>query len=302
MTNRVISVINGRRIELSHLDKSMFPDDAITKEQLILYYSRIAPVMLPHLAGRPLSFQRFPDGIKQEGFYQKNTPDYYPEWIQRVPTEGQDNIVNYATADSTAALIYFSQQAVITYHPWLSRLDKPQYPDIMVFDLDPAQSDFNSVRQAAFNLRQLLSELDLQSFVKTTGSRGLHIAVPLDRTHQFQEVKLFAESVAEVLGGRYPKELTTEMRIAKRAGRIFVDTNRNNSGQTAVAPYSVRAKRGAPVAAPITWEELAKPELNSSSYDIANVFELLNRRGDPWKAIYAQGQNLDQAVQAVKKL
>ncbi|MDV2988737.1 MAG: non-homologous end-joining DNA ligase [Dehalogenimonas sp.] len=294
--------INGHRIELSHLDKVLFPDDGITKEQLIRYYSRIAPVILPHLAGRPLSFQRFPDGINQEGFYQKNTPDYYPEWIRRIPTESGDETVNYAAADTTVALIYFSQQAVITYHPWLSRFDKPLYPDAMVFDLDPGQADFNAVRQAAFDLRQLLLELDIRSFVKTTGSRGLHVTVPLDRTLNFQRVKAFAQNVAEVLTGRSPKDLTTEIRIAKRVGRIFVDTARNNYGQTAVAPYSIRARPGAPVAVPVTWEELGEAELNSSYYNITNVFELLNRRIDPWKDLYTQAQDLTKALHLIENL
>jgi bifunctional non-homologous end joining protein LigD len=302
MEDKVQMEINGHRIELSHLDKVLFPDDGITKEHLIRYYSRIAPVILPHLAGRPLSFQRFPDGINQEGFYQKNTPDYYPEWIRRIPTESGDETVNYAAADTTVALIYFSQQAVITYHPWLSHFDKPLYPDAMVFDLDPGQADFNAVRQAAFNLRQLLLELEIQSFVKTTGSRGLHVTVPLDRTLTFQQVKAFAQNVAEVLTGRFPKDLTTKIRIAKRAGRIFVDTARNNYGQTAVAPYSIRARPGAPVAVPVTWEELGEAELNSSYYNITNVFELLNRRTDLWKDLYTQSQDLTKALHLIENL
>lgn len=301
MADRIPTALDGHQFEISNADKVFFPDDGITKGQLIQYYLKIAPVMLPHLQDRPLSFQRFPDGIGGEGFYQKSTPEYYPPWIKRAPLPGEKETTLYATADSRAALVYFTQQAVITHHTWLSRTDKPDNPDLIIFDLDPQAHDFSSIRQAAFGLRDMLSELGLTSYVKTTGSRGLHIAVPIDRKANFDRVKTFAHEVAVLLEKRHPEALTTEIRITKRGTRIFIDTARNNYAQTAVAPYSVRARKGATVAVPITWEELEDESLNSASYDIKTIFELLSRRPDPWLGIYQHAQSLDKAEELLKR-
>ncbi len=301
MADRISTTLDGHQFEISNTDKVLFPDDGITKGQLIQYYLKIAPVMLPYLQDRPLSFQRFPDGIGGEGFYQKSTPEYYPPWIKRAPLPGEKDTTLYAIADSKAALVYFTQQAVITHHTWLSRTDKPHNPDLIVFDLDPQTNDFNSVRETAFGLRDLLSELGLTSYVKTTGSRGLHIVVPIDRKAEFNQVKTFAHETAVLLENRHPETLTTEVRIAKRGTRIFIDTARNNYAQTAVAPYSVRARRGATVAVPITWEELEDKNLNSASYNIDTLFGLLSIRPDPWRNIYKHAQSLDKAEKLLKK-
>jgi len=301
VAEKLKTVVGGHQIELTNLDKVFFPDDGITKGELIQYYLKIAPMMLPHIKDRPLSLQRFPDGITAEGFYQKQAPESYPSWIKRI-TLGENKEVDYASADSAAALVFLAQQGVIVLHTSLARADKPLHPDLLVFDLDPPGESFEPVRRTAFEMRKLLEDLGLKSFIKTTGGRGLHVAVPLDRSADFETVNGFADAVAEFYRKRHPDEVTTEMSKTKRGDRIFIDTNRNHFAQTAVAPYSVRTRAGAPVAAPITWEELLDKKIKSDSFNIKNIFALLKKRPDPWAGIYRGGQSLTRAAAKLKKL
>jgi bifunctional non-homologous end joining protein LigD len=300
MAQKIRTKLDGHEIELTNLEKVLFPDGT-TKSELIRYYLKIAPVMLPHLRGRPLSFQRFPDGIETEGFYQKQVPKSYPRWIERIPL-GQKEIVDYASADSSADLVYFAQQAVVVIHTSLARADKAHHPDLMVFDLDPQTSSFEPVREVAFGFRKLLNDLGLDSFVKVTGGRGLHVTVPLDRSADFDTVHDFALKVATRYQSSHPEDTTIEMSKAKRGSRVFIDVNRNHFSQTAVAPYSVRARKTASVAAPITWDELKNPGLKPDAYTIENIFDLLEHRSDPWKGIYQKGQSLKGAAERLANL
>lgn len=279
--------IGSHTIELSHLDKVLFPDDGITKGDLIDYYQRIADIMLPHLANHPLSLQRFPNGIQVEGFYQKEIPDYFPTWIRGVSVEVKEDQTRQAqvVCENVETLVYLANQACITLHPWLSRVDKLNYPDKLIFDLDPPRGDFETVRFAAGRLRELLQERGLVPFVMTTGSKGLHVVVPLDRSADFDEVRAFVRELADELARREPKRLTTETRKDQRHGRVFLDYLRNAYGQTGVAPYTVRAKPGAPVATPLDWAELADPQLHSQSYTMRNIFHRLGHKADPWQDI-----------------
>jgi len=252
-----VTAFFGREIELSSLEKVLYPRDGITKGDVVDYYARVADTMLPHVRGRFLSMHRWPDGLDGEGFYQKQAPDHFPDWIrtERVEKEGGSN--RQVVVDEPATLVYLAQQACLTPHPWLSRADKPRAPDRMVFDFDPSgEEGFDEVRWAARELRSVLAELDLASFVMTTGSRGLHVHVPLERRAEFDGVKGFARGVARLLADRHDDRLTVEVRKDKRKGRVFVDYLRNEYAQTAVAPYGVRARKDAPVAAPIDWDEL----------------------------------------------
>ena len=210
-------------------------------------------------------------------------------------------VVDYASADSAADLVYFAQQAVVVIHASLARADKPHHPDLMVFDLDPQTDSFEPVRKTAFGLRQLLAGLGLGTFVKVTGGRGLHVAVPLDRGADFDKVHDFALRVAHVYERLHPDETTTEISKAKRGSRVFIDVNRNHFSQTAVAPYSVRAGNKPTVAAPITWGELEDPGLKPGAYEIGNIFHLLDQRRDPWKGIYQSGQSLESAAHQLEK-
>jgi bifunctional non-homologous end joining protein LigD len=300
MPQKIRTTLDGHVIELTNADKVFFPASGTTKGDLIRYYLKIAPVMLPHLQGRPLSFQRFPDGVEAFGFFQKQVPASYPPWIKRIAL-GQKEIVEYALADSAAALVYLAQEAVVVIHTSLARADKPHNPDLMVFDLDPQTDSFDQVRQTALGLRELLDRIGLETFIKTTGGRGLHVVVPLDRSEDFDQVHEFALRVANFYQERHPEDTTTEMSKAKRGNRVFIDINRNHFGQTAVAPYSVRAGKSPTVATPITWEELLEPGLKSNRYTIANVFDLLKQRPDPWRQIYRHGQSLAQATERLDK-
>jgi bifunctional non-homologous end joining protein LigD len=280
-----IAEVEGRRVKLSNLEKVLFPAAGLTKADLIDYYERIAQVMLPHLTGRPLSLERYPDGVEAEGFMQKNASPYFPKWIRRARLAKQDGAVAHVVADAAPTLVYLANQACVSLHVGLSRTDRIDHPDRMVLDLDPSDEDFEKVRRAAKDARALLEELGLVPFLQTTGSRGLHLWVPLDRSADFDEVREFASALAEVLVARRPEELTTAQRKAKRGDRVLLDVARNAYAQTAVAPYSVRARPQATVATPLEWAELDDARLASQRYTIKNLFRRLAKKGDPWAEI-----------------
>ncbi len=297
-----IAVVEDRAVKLSNPHKILFPASGLTKADLIDYYRRIAPVMLPHLAGRPLSFERYPEGVAAEGFMQKNASDHFPGWLRRVRLAKQNGEVDHIVAEDQADLIYLANQACVAFHVWFSRVDRVDHPDRMVLDLDPSDDDFGKVRWAAREARALLEELGLAPFLQVTGSRGLHVWVPLDRSADLDQVRQFASEVAERLVARRPRELTTAQRKAKRGDRVFVDVARNAYAQTAVAPYSVRARPEAPVATPIEWAELEDPKLGPQRYTIRNIFRRLARKRDPWAEIERHARPLDGAKERLAAL
>ncbi len=284
--------LDGQSFELSNPDKVLFPEDGITKADMVEYYTRIAPLMLPHLKKRAIVMHRFPDGIHGETFYHKDAPEYFPSWIERASLPKEDGKVAYVVADSAVDLAYLAGQACITPHVWLSRYDRPDNPDLLIFDLDPSGNDFEIVRRTAFKLKELLSDLGLTPFVKTTGSRGLHVTCPLDRSADFDKSRAFAREVAGLIGSRDPENLTIEARKEKRGQRLLIDYLRNGYGATAVAPYALRARPGAPVAVPITWTELKNPGLNSQSYNMANIFRRTAGRKDPWAGMWRKAASI----------
>jgi bifunctional non-homologous end joining protein LigD len=284
--------IEGRIVAITHPEKVLFPNDGITKHELVAYYERIAATMLPHLRGRPLVMERYPDGINGQKIFQKNTPSHFPGWIRVASLPKKDGIVRHVVCDDAATLVYLANQAVITPHTWLSQLDKPNQPDQMIFDLDPSDGDFRAVCKTAKRLREWLLEEGLTSFVKTTGSRGLHVLVPLDRRADFESVRAFARTIAEALVQDDPEHLTTEVRKDRRKGRIFVDTARNGYAQTAAPAYAVRPRDRCPVAAPLEWKELDSNQLKPDLYNIRNIFDRLDKIGDPWKDLKQHAQRL----------
>jgi len=239
--------------------------------------------------------KRYPDGIKGESFFQKEIGDYFPDWIERVKVKKKGGTVTHVQCDNAATLVYLANQACIELHPWLSRSDKLHYPDQLIIDLDPSGDDFSQAVFGARVLKELFDELDLKAFLKTTGSRGLHVLVPLDRRANFDKVREFAQDTAKLLAQRHSDKLTIEARKAKRRGRLLIDTARNAYAQTAVAPYAVRAKPGAPVATPLDWDELGNKKLNSQSYNVRNIFRRLGRKTDPWKDLPRLGRSLKEA-------
>jgi bifunctional non-homologous end joining protein LigD len=290
--------------ETSNEDKVLFGDAGVTKGDLVAYYERVADRILPHLRDRPLVMQRFPDGIGGEGFYQKQVGGYFPDWIEtvRVEVRGSGGDQELAVCANQATLAYLANQACVALHPWLSRTDRLDHPDLLVVDLDPVRDDFESARRAALRLRDLLDELGLPGFPKLTGSKGIHVAVPLDRRADFDAVRDFARSAAELLAARHPDDLTVEQRKEKRKGRLYVDVGRNAYGQTAVAPYSVRALPGAPVAIPLAWEELERGGIGPRDYTVKNVFRRLGQRRDPWAGLRRRAHSLEPARRRLERL
>jgi bifunctional non-homologous end joining protein LigD len=294
--------VDDHHIDLTRQDKVLFPGSGITKGDLVRYYERIAPIALPHWRDRPLSQHRLPDGIDGEGFFQKEIPDHYPPWVERAELKAQtDGSVTYALANNAATLIYLANQACITPHLGLSRIDRIDHPDWLVVDLDPQDDDFEKVRFAAHATRRLLDRLELASFVQTSGSRGLHVFVPLDRSADFRRVRDFARELARQLARQHPDRLTIEQRKAKRGDRVYLDILRNAYGQTTAAPYSVRAKEGAPVATPLDWSEVGDAKLHPQRYTIANIFRRLARKEDPWRNMASHAQSLDDAHVRLRK-
>lgn len=278
--------LGRRRVEISHPDKVMFPDDGITKADLVDYYARIAETALRHYRGRTLTMHRYPDGIGDDGFYQKEIPSYFPDWFARAEMPKKEGgSITYAVVEEAACLPYLANQGCVTPHLSLSRHDRPDHPDRIIFDLDPSDDDFSKVQEAASDLRQLFDEASVTSFVKTTGSRGLHVLVPLDRSEPFDDARDFALGIAKQLAGMKPDRYTVEMRKKDRGDRIFIDYLRNAFGQTAVAPYAVRALPGAPIATPLHWDEALDDRMTPQRFTIENIFRRLGQTGDPWAGI-----------------
>lgn len=275
--------INGHQVELSNRDKVFFPDEGLTKGDMIDYYLAVAEVMLPHLAKHGVSMQRLPDGLDGQQFYQKDAPNHYPDWIATVKVPKREGgSFRAPIVDSKAALAYLANQAVLTYHLYLSRTDDLRHPDRMVFDLDPPEkrNDPAAPRQAAKDLREVLADIDLEAWVQTTGSKGFHLIVPIKRNCSFDQVRTFAKNVARLLMRRKPQAYTLQQRKDKRDAKVFLDTLRNAHGATAVAPYSLRPTPDANVATPISWDELdngASPQ----DYHLANIPRRLAQKQDP---------------------
>ncbi len=262
------------KVEITHPDKILFPKGKITKQELADYYSKVAILMLPHIRNRPISMQRFPQGIDKQGFFQKNAPQGMPPWVKtkKIPLKEKAPIQMILCNDK-ATLLWLANQNCITPHIWLSKIDKPDYPDKMVFDLDPGPSQtFKSVITVSLLLKELLeTKYRFKPSVMTTGSRGLHVTVSLQRKRTFEEVRTLAKAIADTLAQAYPKKCTTEARIEKRKGLLYIDTMRNAHGQTVIAPYSVRALTRAPIAMPLEWKDLKKPGLKANSFTIRNI-------------------------------
>lgn len=293
--------IGGHKIELERLDKPFFPNSGLTKGDIVDYYRRIAPVALPHWRDRPLTMQRFPDGIGEEGFFQKDIPDYFPRWIHRATLSKEDGEVTHVVARDAATLVYLANQGCITAHLGLSRIDRIDRPDRMIFDLDPSSDDFAKVQEAARLLCARLDEVGLACFAQTTGSRGLHVVVPLDRSAGFDEVRRFARDVAARLAEGHPALLTVAQRKAERGDKLYLDTQRNAYGQTAVAPYALRAREGAPVATPLDWSEVGSVKLTAQRYTLSNIFRRLAQKEDPWRDMDDRAKPLGPARERAGK-
>ncbi len=286
--------VDSHLIEISNKDKILFPKSKIKKLDLINYYEKISKTMIPHIKDRPIVMHRFPDGIKDSGFYQKNVSDYFPKWISTIRLKKEDGTVEHVLCQNKSTLVYLANQACITPHIWLSKKGTIRKPDKLIFDLDPPDNDFGMVVHGAKSLKNLLEKIGLIPFVMTTGSRGLHVVVPLMPKTNYDKVRNFAKDVGKFLE-KTDDELTIQTRKNKRKGRLFIDYLRNSYAQSSVAPYSIRPIENAPVATPIDWNELQRKKMNSQYYNIKNIFKRLKRKPDPWKNIYSKSKSLSKA-------
>ena len=267
---------------ITHPGKVLFPDDGITKAELAAYYDAIAPLMLPHLRRRPITMERFPSGIGAKGFLQKDVVKGFPAWLRRVEAPKKGGTVHYALAGDRRSLAWLANQNTIAIHVWPSRAPRLDCPDVCVFDLDPSREDADALRTVVLGLRDLLRELGHRSWVKTSGSKGFHVVVRLKARATFGDSSRLAAHVADAFIRRYPSLLTQEFSKADRRGRILVDIGRNRRGATFVAVYSVRAKPGAPVSAPCTWEEIERGDVGPQTFTLRTMAARVAAVGDLW--------------------
>jgi bifunctional non-homologous end joining protein LigD len=286
---------------ITHPEKMMFPDDGITKGDLAAYYEMIAPYMLPHIRNRPVTMERYHRGINEKGFIQKDVSKGFPEWLERVEVPKQGGTVHHPLVNDVRSLLWIANQNCITPHVWTRRVPDLYHPDICVFDFDPSVDDDAVLRTATLQLRDFLRELGLESWVKTSGSKGFHVAIPLDGEADLEETGRFANVVGTLLVQRDPQHLTQEFSKADRGDRILVDTGRNNYSATFAAAYAVRAKRGAPVSAPCTWEEVERNEVSPQTFTLRTMAERVAAVGDLWSDLLERGQPLRPAIEQLRR-
>ncbi|HEV2870015.1 MAG TPA: non-homologous end-joining DNA ligase [Actinomycetota bacterium] len=286
--------VDGRSVPVSSVDKPFFPEVGLAKGDLIAYYRDVAEIMLPHLRGRPLNLQRFPNGVQGQGFWQQGASDHFPDWVRTVTVDrrGRGGTVDHVVCDDAATIVYLANLATVTFHAWTSRVDHLARPDMAIVDLDPdPDQGLDVVRAAARAVKAACEEVGLVPFVQTSGSRGYHVVVPLQPGPDVEVVKVLAFELAALVAARDPGRLSVEWRKAKRQGRLLLDTGRNGYAQTVVAPYSVRPKPEAPVATPIDWAELSRAE--PRSYTVANLRRRLARKPDPWAGMAGHAVDFD---------
>jgi bifunctional non-homologous end joining protein LigD len=289
-------------VEVTHPDRVLFPQNGITKRDLVDYYGEVADTMLPHLKGRPLNVQRFPRGIGEKGFVQQDFADTLPDWMSGVEVAKEGGTLVHPVAEQPEALRWLANQGCITLHVWQSRRNRLHDPDRLVFDLDPSDRNFAVVRATARATAGVLDDLGLACYVQTTGSRGLHVVVPLRADTDFDTARQFARDVAEVVVADDAEHRTLEARKDKRGGRVYLDVMRNAYAQTAVAPYSVRARKGAPVATPLEWDELDARDLKADRFSIRDLPKRLAGQRDPWAGMSRHARSLSGPAKRLAKL
>lgn len=268
-------------LKLSHLDKIYWPEEKITKGQLIEYYQKIAPIILPYISGRPISLNRFPEGITGEHFYHKDSSTLHlPEFIETKMING----VKYIVCNNLETLLYIVNLGSVEINVWLSKISKLEHPDWLLIDLDPEDIDFSYVVKSALKFKELFDLLEIPSFVKTSGATGIHIVVPIGKNYTFEQSKQFAKILANFVNSEIP-EFTSIVRQPKnRQGKVYLDFLQNNHGQTLAAPYSIRPVEGAQVSAPLLWSEVA-PSLSPKKFTIKNMDKRFHQVGDLWKPL-----------------
>jgi bifunctional non-homologous end joining protein LigD len=280
----------------------LFPDDGITKGELAAYYETVAPLMVPHMRARPVTMERYPAGIGAKGFFHKDLAKGFPEWLERVEVPKKGGTVHHPLVTDTRSLLWITNQNCITPHVWVSRAPDLYHPDICVFDLDPSIDDAAMLRQAALDLRTLLDELGLRAWIKTSGSKGFHIVVPLDRSSPMALAAGFADRVGALTVKRHPQTFTQEFHKVDRGERILIDTGRNGYSATFAAAYAVRAKPGAPVSAPCRWDEVESGAVGPRTFDVRSMPARVAAVGDVWADMADAGCALEPAVAKIETM
>lgn len=294
MAEAVEVEIEGRKVRLTNLDKVFWPE-GYTKADLIKYYIEMAPLLLPYMKDRLFVMSRYPDGITGETFYQKDCPDYAPDWLETLPLQSPDSdkVVNYIVIKDAATLAWLANQACIELHIWLAKKDRLNYPDIAVFDLDPfPPATFKDVMEVAMLVREALAQFDLKGFPKTSGATGMHIFVPLEPVLTYTEVRDAVEFICRRIHGVYPRKTTLERSVSKRDGKVYLDYLQNTRGKTMVFQYSLRPEPGAPVSTPVTWEEVAARKIKPGDFNIKTISRRLQEVGDLYREFHTLKQSL----------
>lgn len=287
MSNETVVEVGGEKLKLTNLDKVLYPATGFTKGQVIDYYVRIAPVLLPHLKGRPLTMKRYPGGVDQEFFYEKNAPKHRPEWIKTAPiwSEGNNRDVNYILVNELPTLVWIANLASIELHPSLSLAKNIDCPTMIVFDLDPGPpANMVQCAQVAFWLKDIFDHFGLQSFAKTSGSKGLQIYVPLNTSTSYDETKPFAHALARLLENEHRDLVVSDMKKSLRVGKVLVDWSQNDEHKTTVGVYSLRARERPTVSTPVTWDEvektLKKKDAGLLVFEANQVLDRVEKMGD----------------------
>jgi len=294
---------NDKQLRLSNLDKVLWPEEKITKRDLIYYYFKISPYLLKYLKDRPLTLRRCPNGIKGETFIQKQKPEFSPDWIKTFThySESMKKNIDYVVCNDLPTLIWLANLTNIEFNPTLSRIDKFDFPDWIVFDLDPFEpANFDDAKEIALIIRDGLKELKLKCWVKTSGASGLHIYVPIERNYTFEATRVFGSKIGSMIESLIPKKVTSSpLPLAERKGKVFIDPLQNSPTKTIVAPYSLRPLPKAPVSTPLEWKELEE-DIKPTDFNINTIFERLEEKGDLFEGTLSFKQNLDKAMEELK--
>jgi len=313
MPTATIVEVENRKLKLSNLDKVLYPATGFTKGQVIDYYVRIAPALLPHLAGRPLTMKRYPEGVDHEYFFEKNAPKHRPEWVKTAPiwSEGNQRTVNYILANDLATLVWIANLASLELHPSLSLASNIEQPTMIVFDLDPGPpATIVQCAQVALWVRAIFDHFGLQSFAKTSGSKGMQLYIPLNTKTTYEETKRFAHAIARLLEQEHPELVVSDMKKSIRTNKVFVDWSQNDQHKTTIAIYSLRARERPTVSTPITWDEVErtfkKKDAQHVVFEAPEVLKRVEKLGDLFEPVLKLKQKLPQlaglAVEAKKEV
>ncbi|MEJ0021415.1 MAG: non-homologous end-joining DNA ligase [Candidatus Doudnabacteria bacterium] len=294
--------IEGKVLKLTNLDKVFWPKEKYTKGDVIDYYQKIAPYILPYLKNRPESLNRHPNGITGKNFFQKDVDHIPPKWakVENIYSESNDKDIHYLVCQDKATLIYMANLGCIEINPWNSRIGKLHHPDFMIIDLDPEKISFDQVVVVAQTVHEVLNSLKLPSYCKTSGATGLHIYVPMGAKYNYDQVRHLAHQIVILVNSKLPNITSLERHPAKRQGKVYLDYLQNNKGQTLAVAYSVRPKPGATVSTPLEWKEVKKG-LSPQDFNIKNIFARLKKKGDLWKPVLGKGIDLKSVLKRIEK-